>query len=122
MTISTTRLVVYVSLALLGCTMLGAAQDQPPRRDVAEKRLVQMDFSLLIPELFVVSPDSQHVAYGARAGQKQFVVVDGQAGKPYQALVVGMLRFSPDSRRLAYAAQDGRKSFVVVDGQALKPY
>ena len=72
----------------------------PPQRNVTEKRLVQIDFSRLIPELFV-SPDSQHVAYGARAEQKQVVILDGQAGKPYQAILGGTLRFSPDSKRLA---------------------
>ena len=72
-----------------------AVEDKPPQRNVTEKRLVQIDFSRLIPELFAVSPDSQHVAYGARAEQKQVVIVDGQAGKPYQAILGGTLRFQP---------------------------
>ena len=97
------------------CTLLCCAQRglwQPPlQRNVTEKRLVQIDFSRLIPELFVVSPDSQHVAYGARAEQKQVVIVDGQAGKPYQAILGGTLRFSPDSKRLAYGVQQGPAEF-----------
>ena len=72
-TVSTTRLLVCVSLVLLSC----AAEDTPRQRDVTEKRLLQMEFSLWIPSLFAVSPDSQRVAYGVRAEQKQFIIVDG---------------------------------------------
>src|SRR5262249_36408150 len=122
MTIPLTRLVVCLSLAFLCCTMRVAAQDRPPQRDVTEKHLVQIDFSLWITEIFAVSPDSQHVAYGAHAGRKQFVIVDGQAGKSYQVILGSMLRFSPNSQRLAYAAQEERQSFVVIDGKALKSY
>ncbi len=122
MTTSPTRLALFMSLALLCWAIVVAAEDKPPRRDVTEKRLIQIDFSLLLPDLFAVSPDSLHVAYGARAEQKQFVIVDGQAGKPYPAILGGMLRFSPNSQRVAYGAQQDRKSFLVVDGKAHKPY
>src|SRR5262249_9291748 len=122
MTTLITRLVVCVSLAFLCCAVLVAAQDKPPQRNIVEKRLMQIDFSLWISEILAVSPDSQHVAYGAQAERKQFVIVDGQAGKPYQVILGNMLRFSPNSQRLAYAVQEGQKSFIVVDGKALKPY
>ena len=116
-----TRLAMFCTL-LCCATASGCGSPPPPQRSVTEKRLVQIDFSRLIPELFTVSPDSQHVAYGARAEQKQLVIVDGQAGKPYQTILGGTLRFSPDSKRLAYGVQQDRQSFLVVDGKAYKPY
>src|SRR5262245_28146031 len=116
MTRLTTRLGICVSLAFLCCTMTITAEDRLPnvradahKRDVTEKLLAQMDFSLWITEIFAVSPDSQHVAYGAHAGRKQFVIVDGKAGKSYQVILGSMLRFSPDSRRLAYGARQGQQ-------------
>src|SRR2546426_6711568 len=83
MTLPTTRLIVCVSLAFLCYAMIVTAEDKPPQRDVAEKRLMEMDFSLWISEIFAVSPDSQHVAYGAQAGRKQFVIVDGQRSEEH---------------------------------------
>src|SRR5262247_4456504 len=120
MTTLTTRLAIF--LTLLSCAVALAVENKPPQRNVTEKRLVQIDFARLIPELFAVSPDSQRVAYGARAEQKQVVIVDGQAGKPYQAILGGTLHFSPDSKRLAYGVQQDQQSFLVVDGQAHKLY
>ncbi len=124
MTTLTTRPAIFLTLLtllMLFCRVTArAVENQPPQRNVTEKRLVQIDFSRLIPELFAVSPDSQHVAYGARAEQKQVVIVDGQAGKPYQAILGGTLHFSPDSKRLAYGVQQDRQSFLVVDGKVSK--
>src|SRR5205823_8163895 len=124
MTTLTSRLAIFVTfltpLTLLTLFCSGTAmavENAPPQRNVTEKRLVQIDFSRLIPELFTVSPDSQHVAYGARAEQKQVVIVDGQVGELYQAILGGTLRFSPDSKRLAYGVQQDRQSFLVVDGK-----
>ena len=111
--------VIFVTLLSYAITTV--AEDRPVQRTVTEKRLVQIDFASLIPELFAVSPDSQHVAYGVRAEQKQVVIVDGKEGKAYQAIVSGMLRFSPDSKRLAYGVQQDRQSFLVVDDKASNP-
>ena len=60
------------------------------------------------------SPDSKHLAYAARVGDKCFVVLDGVEGKQYDLLE--FLTFSPDSNHIAYAAKEGNKGFVVVDG------
>lgn len=55
------------------------------------------------------SPDSQRLAYGAKVGRKQLVVVDGQEQKQYDDIsashYVGSLIFSPDNQRLAYGAR-----------------
>ena len=63
------------------------------------------------------SPDSQHVAYAANDAEEDtwFVVLDGQAGKPYEAWVTGPV-FSPDSQRLAYAVAVDEAKQVVVRG------
>jgi len=67
------------------------------------------------------SPDSQRVAYAAKVGGKQAVVVDGNADKPYEAIADGPI-FSPDNRRVAYAAKVGGKQVVVVDGKEEQSY
>jgi hypothetical protein len=51
-------------------------------------------------------------------------VLDGQEGKPYDALAKRALVFSPDGRRLAYVAvlDGGERCRVVADGQEGKVY
>jgi Tol biopolymer transport system component len=94
-----------------------------------------------LPDSVVVSPDSRHLAFVERQGNKWRVVLDGVACKEYEigsrdpsgGLLFflskrlscsfqhpdrnGTLRFSPDSRRLAYVARRDRKLLVVVDGK-----
>ncbi len=89
------------------------------KRIVSEDLVVQVDSSLMVSELFKVSPDSKRVAYGAKVGDKVLVVVDGKEGKPYHG--IGSLIFSPDSKRVAYGAKVGDKWLVVVDGKEGKP-
>ena len=100
----------------------------------------------------VFSPDSRRVAYVAARGEdlekaKQFVVVDGVAGKKYECAAwipgacvlgnpvappgrrlppawfssVGPV-FSPDSRHVAYAAMCGGKVLLVIDGRETGRY
>jgi len=76
------------------------------------------------------STDSRRVAYAvqavdkellerqgisAKAGQKSFVVVDGNEGRPYDT--VGSPIFSPDGSRLAYVAEVEKRWLLVVDGK-----
>jgi hypothetical protein len=88
------------------------------------------------------SPDSKRFAYVARAANHWFVVADGKAEKPYDAIRMSFdsswcfdgvrncsssveprgPTFSPDSQRMAYGAQLGGKWFVLVDGKAEGPY
>jgi hypothetical protein len=92
-------------------------------RVVSERLIVQIDFAAWMGGSFLkISPNSQRVAYAARVGTKQFVVVDGNEEKPYDAIMPDTLRFSPDSQRVAYAARVGTKRFVVVDGRRDKQY
>lgn len=60
------------------------------------------------------SPDSRRVAYVAGNKGRKCVVVDGKAGKDYDA--VGGVTFSPDSKHFAYMADEGDERFVVLDG------
>lgn len=91
-------------------------------RVVFEKLIAQIDFSSWSEKSFRVSPDSRRVAYLAKMGNKQFVVVDGKEEKQYDSIGGGTLIFSPDSKRVAYGATIGNKWFVVVDGKEEKQY
>ena len=60
------------------------------------------------------SPDSKHVGYIARAGDKWFAVLDSRASQGYDE--VGRdLFLSPDARHLAYLARTGDKWSVILD-------
>jgi hypothetical protein len=70
-----------------------------------------------------VSPDRRHVAVWMRRGEREFVILDGVEGQPYD--VRGdpwRLEFSPDSNRLAYVASKGGGEVVVVDGRESAGY
>lgn len=62
----------------------------------------------------VFSPDSKHVMYTAKSGQKRIVVVDIREGNGYDAIVGAV--FSPDSKHFAYKAKRGDKWVAVLDG------
>jgi hypothetical protein len=68
----------------------------------------------------VFSPDSKRVAYAAKRGAKDFVIVlDGKIQEwPHAEHILTGPVFSPDSEHLVYLAQDGGLSMVVVDGVA----
>jgi hypothetical protein len=92
-------------------------------RVVSERLIVNIDFSAWMGgSFFQISPDNKRVAYAARVGTKQFVVVDGNEEKPYDAILPGTLNFSSDSQRVAYAARVGAKQLVVVDGKEERHY
>jgi len=66
------------------------------------------------------SKDGSRLAYVGRKSGKDFVVADGAAGAPYDA--VGNLAFTPDGRHVVYTARRGGKSLVVVDGAGGREY
>ena len=57
------------------------------------------------------------MAYGAVAGDKWIVVVDGKEGVEYDSIMEGTPIFSADSQHLAYGAKSDHKWLVVVDGE-----
>jgi len=77
-----------------------------------DEELARHDALLLGPTW---SSDSARLAYAPREGNKAFFVIDGTAGKQYDAL--GRPVFSPDSARVGYIARDGDQYLVVVDGE-----
>ncbi|HJN87071.1 MAG TPA: WD40 repeat domain-containing protein [Dehalococcoidia bacterium] len=70
----------------------------------------------------VFSPNSQRVAYVARAGKKRFAVVDGQEENQYDRIEEQSLVFSSDSRRVGYVTRAGKKRVAVLDEQEGKQY
>ena len=60
--------------------------------------------------------------YGARKGDRWFVVLDGKAFPQDGHDFVGYFAFSPDSRKFVYAAGKGNQQSVVVDGKAGPKY
>jgi len=69
---------------------------------------------IVLNQTVFVSPDGRHLAYQIARGDKHVAVVDGVAGKEYEA--IDELYLSPDSRRTAYHAVRGGKQVMVVDG------
>ncbi|MHB1000847.1 MAG: WD40 repeat domain-containing protein [Armatimonadota bacterium] len=92
-------------------------------QDISGKQIVVIDDRTEGPYLEVLapvfSPDSAHVAYGAKHGNSWNVVYDGISGKAYQSLFGGKsaIVFSSDGRHYAYSAKQNSKWTVVVDGQ-----
>ena len=69
-----------------------------------------------------LSLDGNHLAYGAKKGEKSFVVLDGIEQPIFHE--VKNITFSPDGLRMAYVGKrtkDG-KEFVVADGKEGKEY
>ena len=115
--------IAYCLPVLLVCvTIVAWAQEKSVEREASERLVVRVDASSWISESFKVSPDSKRLAYAAQVGKRWVVLVDGQAGTPYDGIMTGSPIFSPDSQRVAYGVQVGRKWVVVVDGKEGKPY
>jgi hypothetical protein len=68
----------------------------------------------------VFSPDSTRLAYIAGKAGKRFLVVDGQAGPPYDQ--VGNFAFSADSKHMAYVAVREDRNIIAVDGAERAAY
>jgi len=93
------------------------AGEKSLNRVVSERLVVQIDTFLWIGESFKVSPDSKHVAYAAEVGSKQFVVIDGEEGRRYDAIVTrggGKIIFD-SSDTLHYLALKGSNSIYLVE-------
>lgn len=53
---------------------------------------------------------------------KRTVVVNGQAGRPYDVISAGLIQFSPDGSRMAYGGMRDEKCYLVVDGEETGPF
>jgi len=98
-------------------------QEISPKRFVYEKRIVQNITSpFFYPKTLAISPNGTRFAYVETDDNKDFVVLDGINGKPYDGRA-GNIIFSPDSRRFVYLVQTAiKKFFIVVDGIEKKKY
>jgi len=115
-------IVLGLGVFFLFVGMVAHTQEKVQNRTVSERFIAQVDFSSWIGESFKVSPDSKQVAYRAKIGEKQIVVVDGKEGEQYDGIGKDSLIFSPDSKRVACAAGIGEKWFIVVDGKEGEQY
>lgn len=73
-------------------------------------------------ESAVTSLDRRHVAHLYRESNGEFIALDGQRGKTYEAIDCCQIVWSPNSQRLAFVANKGNQAFVVLDGKEGKPY
>ena len=120
-------LFLCLCVVLAYASLAGAWSQEPATSTATERVLGKVDLSSWMEQTVAASPDATRVAYVARAGEKQFVIVDGQKGKRYDEIGEGRIgplsiTFSPDSKRVAYVARSGGRWFVVVDGQEGKRY
>ncbi|MBN1918200.1 MAG: PD40 domain-containing protein [Verrucomicrobia bacterium] len=81
--------------------------------------LGKIDPSSRIKGTVNVSPDMTWLAYVARVGDRQCVVVDGEEGTHYDEIGIGIGHriLMPHGKGVAYAARLGDKWFVVADGK-----
>lgn len=73
----------------------------------------------VVANLAAFSPDGRHFAYQAREGRKTFVVMDGVAGRWYDA--IDPFTLGPGGR-IAYVARRDGRGFVVVNGMEGPPH
>ena len=117
-----TNWIVVCTATVLSLTVTASAQQtnaQTGANKIQQTRLGPMDAEVMNP---VFSRDACHLAYVTTKGEKQCVVVDGQAGTEYDGISEGSLIFSADGKRLAYIAKKGAKWLIVLDGQASAEY
>jgi hypothetical protein len=76
-----------VAFSFVLINMASFAGEQNPGRENSEKLLTQFDLSSLVKESFTISPDSRHVAYVTKSGNKVFVIVDGKKEKQYDGIM-----------------------------------
>ena len=104
-----------LSIIVIGITLPVVAQEESQNRVAAERLIAKIDVSTLAQASLKVSPDSKRVAYGAKVGNKWFVVVDGKEGKQYDKVVTegcGRIIFD-SSDRFHYFALNGSSIYFV---------
>ena len=131
---------VLIGFLLLAFIMLFGKLSDPallesggPRLSGQEERIGQVPTSLQLPTRFPpffrmwVTPDGQRLAYIARKGNKNVIVLDGMQSEEYDSIefrwgLAGHPQFSPDGKRFMYGARRGKKFVVVVDGKESRDY
>ena len=67
------------------------------------------------------SPSGQRFAYGAKAGNKSFVVLDGKEGKTYDWIFEPRF-FTPDNQYFVYKARNDQGDILVFNNWETQPY
>ena len=92
------------------------ATDKEPKIYVLETDVAKLESGTFAGEMRL-SPDGKRYCYGARIGERKFVIVDGQEYPAFDGCADGMPVFSPDGQHFAYVALRGGKQCVVRDGE-----
>jgi hypothetical protein len=66
-----------------------------------------------VPRIF--GPDSNHVVYTAKVGDKQCVVINGKEGPLFDR--IERFHFSPDGKHVAYSGSRGKGVVTICDGK-----
>lgn len=106
--------------AILHSNLNRSAMGVDSNSQVSEKLVVEIDSASLLPNSLKVSADSRRVAYAAKSGDKEFIVVDDKAEKGYDYVTAPV--FSLDGKRVAYYAKSDDKEFAVVDREEGEKY
>ncbi len=125
-------LLLLLILVLPGCEKKASEEARPPSLKSDDKKAIQINPSgtrlAAIPEDYdewgsvSFSADGRQVAYIARKGGKQFVVVGDKPDQPYDAVWKDTMALSRDGQRIAYSGKRGDKWFLVLDGKERQPY
>lgn len=125
-------LLLLLFLVFPGCEKRSSEEAKPPSLKSGDEKAVQINPNetrlAAIPEDYdewsrvSFSADGRQVAYVARKGGEQFVVVGDKPGKPYDAIWKDTVALSSDGQRIAYSGKRGDKWFLVLDGKEGQPY
>lgn len=91
---------------------------------IVDDKEILLPYEAISRESPVFTPDSKHVVYIAKKGEKAVVVVDGKEDAPHDKIHDSIPTFSPDGSHRAYVARDfgegpdSGKDRVVIDGKA----
>src|SRR5262245_33553524 len=98
---------VAVTALLIGGTAV--VFPQTIHRKVREQKIAEIDTAHIIRKSLAQSPDGRTLAYVARDGHGQYVVVQGSKQKSYDGIGTGGIVFSANSKRTGYLALTGDK-------------
>ena len=89
------------------------ANAQDPQIKFTEKLVCEINKKEMVDPTLSISNNMRHIGFRMKLGNKQVVVIDGVAGKPYDTVEIPV--FSPDSKRFAYVAKENGTWFIVLD-------
>lgn len=73
----------------------------------------QKEYDLIFKNDLLFSSDSKNLAYVAKNGEKEFVVLNGKEGRKYDD--IRYLRFFQDNKSIVHFARKGNEIWQVVE-------